>query len=75
VAVGARVEHTAGRSDDEGRRLIADGVRQEFAALRAALEGCRRRFRPFADRSRAERQAAARGLFAESRPSAARASR
>ncbi len=27
-----------GRSDDEGRRLVADGVRQEFGGLRAALE-------------------------------------
>ena len=27
-----------GRTDDDGRRLVADGVRQEFGALRAALE-------------------------------------
>ena len=36
---GRAYEHRMlGRTDEEGRRLVADGVRQEFGGLRAALE-------------------------------------
>jgi len=65
---GRACEHRVlGRTDDEGRRLIADRVRQEFGGLRAALEraaGAASQHRDLI--LRAPRNiAAARELFAE----------